>query len=736
MAKKPQQEVVDLAAVRAGSDIVRSRQTHQVVTRNLQEYGLYVIEDRALPKVFDGLKPSQRRILWSLHDLKSSSRAVPIKCARVVGDTVGRFHPHGDASTYGTLVKLGWLHAPLVERLGNFGNENALREAPPAAARYTETRLSAFADHLFDDIEVVPMGRNYTEEFPEPAVLPARVPLLLVNGCSGIALAISTEIPPHNLGEVIEACKRYVADPDLSSADLAKALKGPDYGAHSGILLSDRKELSALYRTGKGKLRFDCQYHIEEGKKSHKLVITGKAPGLSATRLLSTTKALADKKLLVAAVYDDSTIEHPVRYVIEFTDHGIIKDRVLPLLKTQQNYQFYALDAESKPKRYDLKGIIASFVAFRRAVEKKVLRRQQEDLEKKLGTEQARLAAIQNLDWVVETLKSRSAEEAITKLTKRLKLEAWQAEVILNSQVRSLMSLNETAVKDRIKKLDTDLKAVVTDLGRIDEVVVRRLEAMRQYSTPRGTVVGKETQLDLSSSAPSFAYVGVTARGGFDRLTELPLRSRAAWPYVDLLPALDQFVVTTDANTTQVVSLNYLDQFNAGTAAVVGATDPGAVTVAVSADGHYVAFRPSAAASRKAVPVCRGLKSPLLRAVNLGPKDQLVVRFEDGAVERFGLGDLRVTRPNVAARRLGSGGAVDTVLVLRPHNSLLDETGAELTSAETLPKRRRLFVAGRRNVVVQNGTRSVRSDAQLLDLLERSGKAVEVVLPLPRPKKS
>lgn len=735
--QKVSAEIVELTAVEEGRDIVRSRQTHEIVARSLKHYGRYVISDRALPRVFDGLKPSQRRLLWTIHELKATSTSVPKKSAKIVGFATGTYHPHGDAALYGALVKMSWLHEPLVQRLSNFGNENALTEDEmvPAAARYTETRLSSLADHLFDDIDVVSLVDNYDGTAKEPPILPARVPLVLVNGCSGIALAIATEIPPHNLNEVITACQYFIDHPEATATDLAKQLKGPDYGAHSGVLISGRKELSALYRAGQGKLNFDCSYHIERGKRSSKLVITGRAPGLNRKRLLAVTQALAKKKLLVAPVYFDGTIEHPVRYVVEFTDYGIIKDRVLPLLKSSQSYRFYALDGQNRPKRYDLLGIVTSFIGFRRAVEQKVLQRQKAEVEKKLGTEEARLAAIQNLDWVVETLKSRSAEEAIGKLTTRLKLEVWQAEVILNSQVRSLMALNEEAVTERIAKLRAELKTVLTDLSQIDVVVSRRLEEMRKYSQPRGTLVGRaaqEAQVDLSGSGTSFAYVGVTAKGSFDRLEELPLRSKAVWPYVDLLPALEQFVVVCDNNKTQVVSLNYLDQFDSGGAAVIGVTRPDRVTVVVSSDGHYVAFKPSAAAFKKAVPVFKTLTGRLLRALSLGPRDQLVVRYCSGDSARVALSQLRVTRPNVAPRRLGaSGEEVESVLVLRSGQGLVDAAGNELTDAETLPKKRQLWTLSRRNVVVLNGARSVKALEQTLDLLEKGGKYVDAVIPVP-----
>ena len=297
----------------------KSKVTSRIVIDNLREYGFYTLEDRALADARDGLKPVQRRLLWSLHKLKRHSKAIPVKCATVVGDTMGCYHPHGDAAIYGALVTLSWLRKPLVQQHGNFGDRSSLLEAPPADHRYTETQLTEFADRSFDDIAIMPMVKSFTEEHDEPFLLPTRAPLLVVHGCVGVALGLATHIPPHNLTEALTAALEVLENPDCTTDDLLKYIKGPDYG--SGVLLSKKADLRTLYETGRGRLQFACSYHFEDGPSGNqRLVITGLNPGFKAGKLEEVTGELFAAKLLDSAANDEGSLEAGTKIVVEFSD--------------------------------------------------------------------------------------------------------------------------------------------------------------------------------------------------------------------------------------------------------------------------------------------------------------------------------------------------------------------------------------------------------------------------------
>ena len=741
---KNRDEIIDVAKALEGLDVKRERLTNIIVRDSLKEFGRYTIEDRALPKVFDGLKPSQRRILWSMHLLKAHSTAVPIKCARIIGDAMGRFHPHGDQSLYGTLVNLAFSRSPLVDPAStNFGNDKGLAKDPPAAMRYTECRLTKFGDRFFDDIDIMPLVKNFTEEFDEPPILPARVPIVLANGCSGIALGIATNIPPHNLKDLIETCLYFIEHKDCTPLDLAKVLKGPDYGEGSGTCTSKKRDLYSLYVVGEGRVEYECSWHIEQSKKTSKLIITGKAPNFSTNKLITVTTSLASSKLLVAPVNDESSMTNPTRLTIEFTDYSIIRDRILPLLKTKESYRFNALDEDSKPHKYDLLGLIESFIEFRRVIEKKVLLQKKEDLEKKLGTDEAKVAAINNLDWVVKVLKtSKSVDEALKRLSTKLHLELWQAEVILNSQIRSLMRLNIETLSKHIEELNAAIAVIKKDLSQIDVVVARRLQEMLAYATPRAMPLGKAANQaateNLAAQTPSFKYLAIGEQGKVDRFEQVPLKSKAAWNYVDFLRATDPLLIVTDDNKAQKVEISYLDKASLGHGSKVVGVIPlsqVAATVVVSRDGKYVAF-PSSIKKKKLQLFKTVSKWPIIRAVGLNKGDLLIVRWEGGDSVTLGLDALRVSRANIAPRPLPDGPDDDTkvtnVFVLKKGHYLVDALGNELEGAGTLPKKRKVFVVGSANIVVlTTGARVLKTSADMLDFLEKVGKTVIDVIPLP-----
>ena len=736
MAKKAttkSAEIVDINAALSEVDVVQRVKTFKIVRRDVRIFGHYVIENRAIPRIFDGLKPVQRRLLWSLKKLNRHSKAIPAKCATVVGDCIGKYNPHGDSAAYDALVKMAWLRYPLVDPQGNFGDSFGLEEDPPAAMRYTEVRTAAFGDRFFDDIDVVPLAKSFTDEHEEPHVLPARVPITLINGCSGIAVAIATDIPPHNLREVVEATIHLVENPDCSPTDLLPFIKGPDYGC--AALTSPRKLVEALYLVGEGKLDYECLYHIEEGTKTNKLIITSKAPGLRLQKLIKETADLHEKKLLVSPINDEGTMENPTCLTIEFTDFSIIRDRILPLLKTTQSYRFYALDEDNKPRRYNLHGILEDFIEFRRQVEEAVLKREQAEVEQKLGTDEAKLAAIDHLDFVVEVMKtSTTVKSAVGKLSKKLKLEQWQAEVIVNSPIRSLMRLNANAVQKRIDEFEAHLEQIEEDLGSIDSVVVRRLREMLQYADERGTTIGSPVVELSATQAKGYKYLSVLPSGKLDRFEDLPLRSKAAWNYVDFIRSADPVVMLTNDNRGQKVSISYLDKFSCANCDVIGMVPINGTkaVVVIGSDGSYIAFDPTSV-KKDTFNLMRKLDSSLIRGVPLtSDRDELIVLYSDGSASSHTLDSLQVTRPNVnpkSLRRKARDRKVVDAFVKRPKEFLITTDGLEIGSGDLEDVEEKLFVVGRQNlVVVDGGKRYLKDEDGVLDIIE-SGKQVTTIVP-------
>ena len=712
------------------NDVKEELTTSEIVRNSMREYGFYVLEDRALPDIRDGLKPVQRRILWALQSLRRGSTAIPIKCATAVGEVIGKYHPHGDSSTYDTLVNLSWLRYPLVEQHGNFGSKTSLVETGYAAHRYTETRLSKLGDRMMDDIALTPMDKSFTEEHEEPRLLLTRIPLLLVNGTQGVAVGLSTCIPPHNLTESIDAIRFLIDNPECSAQDLTGFIKGPDYG--TGALTSKKSDIVTLYENGKGRLDYTCVYSFEEiSTTKRRLVITSLAPGFKKGKFLEATRKLAEQKLLISPANDEGSLERGTRITVDFTDQNIIKDRVVPLLKTSVNYQFYALGGNKIPKLYTLKRMLEVFVSFRRRVEQMVLKNELAENGKKRDSEDAKLKAIDNIDVVKEVLTSaESAEDAVALLVDKIpKLTVGQAEIILNTQLRTLLKkANRSKLIDAIAVLDSSKEEINKKLLNIDEVVIARLEEMRAYADKRGTKLrfgGKE--VDIEESA--LYYVGVTAQSKLDSFTEPPTSSKAAWNYVSLVATPGSFVVGTEENVGQLVSLSFLDKFSDKMGAVIGmVSEEDSIVVAITENGKYVAFPPKQ--RRNKFPLFKDTAGSNIRwLVGMRDGDTLVSVFEDGEIiER---GDLQVTRPNVASKtvRPRSSSNIVGVFVNKENHFFVNSNGTEIGVSE-LGTYDTVFQIGPKNLVVlEDGKRAFQESDAAYDAIKKLGSSVKAIVP-------
>lgn len=275
----------------------------EILSKNIEDelvelymnYSMSVIIGRAIPDVRDGLKPVQRRILYAMHELGLTHNAQSKKCARIVGEVLGKYHPHGDASVYDALVRLAQpfsVRYPLVIGQGNFGS---IDRDPPAAMRYTEAKLSELAEEMLQDLdkETVTMTKNFDDSLDEPEVLPSKVPNLLINGANGIAVGMATSIPPHNLQEVVNAIEMLIENPEATITDLLRIIKGPDFP--TGALIVNGNELTEVYATGKGRIVLRGKVHFEEGKRFNNVVITEIPYNVSKAALIEEIASYAEK---------------------------------------------------------------------------------------------------------------------------------------------------------------------------------------------------------------------------------------------------------------------------------------------------------------------------------------------------------------------------------------------------------------------------------------------------------
>ncbi len=699
--------------------VVESSVTHKIVRDCLEQYGRYVLSDRAIPAL-DGMKTGGRRTLWAMWKLGALSKKIPMKSAQVVGSIIGLYHPHGDSAAYGALVHMVHLRHPLVHGEGNFGDPLTIPEDAFASSRYTECKLTTFAERMFDDIDVMPMVPNFSETTEEPPLLPARLPMVLLNGTQGIAVGLSTSIPPHNLGEILDATLLVLRKPDSTLDDLLGIVRGPDYGY--GVLTSRRQDLADLYDQGQGRCTFGSQYSIEDTdhRGVKKLVITGLAPEVKKTKLRDTIQDLHKRRLLESPLTDESTAKTGLRLTVEYRDAGILQARVLPLLESAVQYRWYCLDQDGTVRKFTLLQILQQFVQFRRDIETAVLKRRRKQMRHDLGVAEAKYAATQRLPEVVKILQGQADETAAKQaLCHLLAIEDWQADVILGTTVRSLARYGAAAIEATATKIKGDLSGVQGQLQNIDQVVATRLEEMRQFSTPRGTALRTRTK-ELGDSAKQ--WCGVLPDGTVDVSIDLPVKSKAQWRYCGFFAA-DKFVVVRQDNTASVVAPMYLDRYQAGP--TVGATAAQYCLVA-DQDGRYCCFETDQ--RRTTFPVFRGQGKPLV-AAGLNPGDRLLVVEQDGTVRWREFSDIKVTRPNVQPHRLLRSGQIRTVVQVPKGTVVMLTSGEELGSAEQIDPEAGILVIGPHNLVVQDGRRSTMNKKEAIKAVQNRNVTAVVLLP-------
>ena len=479
----------DIEKMEDGSNLL-TKPMEIVMHESMMPYAEHVILDRALPRVEDGLKPVQRRILYSMYEQGNTPDKPTRKSARIVGDCMGRYHPHGDSSIYDAMVRMAQpfsMNVPLIHGQGNFGNIDG---DGAAAMRYTEAKLTPEALELLRDIDkdTVRWSRNFDDTCKEPDMLPGRFPNLLVNGATGIAVGLATNIPPHNFCEVIDGVIAYIDNKNISLNQMMKIIKGPDFPTGGYVIPGDG--LRQAYETGKGKILIRARMHIEVANGDRKNIVITEIPyGLNKADLLMKIAALKDEKKDmfqgIAEIVDESDKEG-MRAVIKLRKDADVDKTIALLYKYSQLEMSYGINmvaiADGKPQLMGLLDIIAYYVAYQREV---ILRRSKFELEEAKARQhilQGLVIAVQNIDEVIQIIKTAaSTTDARAKLRQRFDLSEKQAQAILDLRLARITKLE-------VNKLVTELAEIERNIARLQVIINSRVEQMNLIKTELGTL--------------------------------------------------------------------------------------------------------------------------------------------------------------------------------------------------------------------------------------------------------
>src|SRR5438132_341829 len=411
------------------------------------DYSMYVILDRALPHIADGLKPVQRRIIYAMSELGLSATAKFKKSARTVGDVIGKFHPHGDTACYEAMVLLAQafsMRYPLIEGQGNWGSPDDPKSF--AAMRYTESRLTKFAQTLLSELEqgTTDWGQNFDGTLREPKLLPSRLPHVLLNGASGIAVGMATDIPSHNVREVVSACLELLDHPDLNIAQITKHIKGPDFPTDAEII-TPLSEIRDMYKTGNGSIRQRARWEVEGGD----VVITALPFQVSPSKVLQQiAQQMQAKKLpMVDDLRDESDHENPTRLVIVPRSNRVDSDELMAHLfattDLERSYRvnFNMIGLDGRPTVKNLKELLAEWLEFRLKTVTRRLEFRLDKVQKRLHILAGMLTAFLNIDEVIAIIRKHDEPKPV--LMKKFKLSDIQAEAILELKLRHLAKLEE-----------------------------------------------------------------------------------------------------------------------------------------------------------------------------------------------------------------------------------------------------------------------------------------------------
>ena len=472
----------------------------QEVKDSFLEYSMSVIVARAIPDLRDGLKPVHRRILYSMYESGYTADKPHRKSARIVGDVMGKYHPHGDSSIYEAMVRMAQpfsFRHMLVDGHGNFGN---LDGDGAAAMRYTEARLSKLSLEMVRDInkDTVDFKPNFDETEKEPEILPSRFPNILVNGSMGIAVGMATNIPPHNLGEVIDGCVAYIENPDIDTLELMQYIKGPDFPT-GGIILGN-SGIKKAYETGKGTITIRGRVEIEENNGKSRIIVTELPYQVNKKEFQERIGQLVRDKVLdgISDLHEESNLENPVRVIIYLkkeANANVVLNNLYKHTQLQSTYGINLLMIDQKtPSILSLKEIISKYIDYQKEI---IIRRTKFDLNKcenRVHILEGLKIALDNIDEVIKIIKSSKTDDiAKEQLTARFNLDTIQCEAILEMKLRRLTGLEKDKIENELNDLlerIRELKEILASEKKVLDIIkLELLEIKDKYSDERRTSI-------------------------------------------------------------------------------------------------------------------------------------------------------------------------------------------------------------------------------------------------------
>lgn len=508
-------------------------------------YAMSVVKGRALPDVADGQKPVQRRILYAMKDMGLVHGAKPVKSARVVGEILGKYHPHGDASAYDAMVRMAQdfvLRYPLIDGIGNFGS----RDGDSAAAmRYTEARLTPMAELLLSEIDMgtVDFIPNYDGAFVEPMVLPARLPMVLLNGASGIAVGLATEIPSHNLREVSAAAVALLKQPDLDTAGLMEYIPGPDFAGGAQII-SKKEDIQTIYTQGKGSIRVRARYEIEKMARGHwRAIVTELPPGTSAQKILAEIEEQTNPKpktgkknlsqeqqntrtlmlSLLDRVRDESDGQAPVRLVFEPKSSRQNPDDFMNTLMAQTSLEgnvpvnLVMMGQDNRPAQKNLNEILQEWLSFRLKTITRRLQYRLEQVEKRIHILEGRQIAFLHIDEVIRVI--RESDEPKEELIAAFGLSTIQAEDILEIRLRQLARLEWIKLETELNKLQQERSELITllqDEKAKKKLLIKEIESdTKTYGDDRRTLIEAADRATLTQTTADEPITLILSKQGW-----------------------------------------------------------------------------------------------------------------------------------------------------------------------------------------------------------------------------
>ncbi len=547
----------------------------EVMAESMLPYSEYVILDRALPRVEDGLKPVQRRILYDMLIQGLTPEQEFRKCANVVGDVLGKFHPHGDSSVYGALARMAQdfvMGERLIDGHGNFGSIDG---DSPAAYRYTECKLTPLSMELMRDLDkdTVNFSLNFDDRLKEPDYLPGRFPNLFVNGAMGIAVGLATNIPTHNLGEMIDGCIAYIDNPNITLDEMLTIIKGPDFP--TGGIICATNEMREAYLTGRGKVPIRAVFHTEDEKNGKTNIVITEIPyQVNKADLLKSIGDLKEKmKDEFASISEiaDETSSEGIRAVITLKKDADVNNIIAMLLKHSDmqinfNYNVVAI-ANGSPKQLGLMDYLSYYVNFQQDV---IVRRTKFDLERakaRAHIVEGLCIAIQNIDEVIRIIKSSaSTADAKTKLMQRFLLSDVQTQAILDMRLSRLTSLETEKLQQELAELRRNIaefEAILASKSKQFKVVKKELtEIKTKYATPRKTAIVSEFEnfniTPIEKLLDTECAVAVTNDGLRVKTLDIKQLQNASAEYkYENINALHKFIVHTSMNSSVVFFTNF-----------------------------------------------------------------------------------------------------------------------------------------------------------------------------------